>query len=240
MKTLSHWINFLQHDLRWFHCIAWIHGVLLAAAVYLFVCVDQGYVSWQHANFFILTGAGGLCLSATSVTHEGKWSWKSLIPLIILIPAYAWCLLFYALIIGFPGSDMPTRDVIGWFVLFPVFAASLHVMRRGQSMSIVVVTFLSALLIGAACIHVLSTYRIQTEIAAVLTHGGCVFAVSRRGSRTPKAILSTDDIRIGIVSAWSDRIYFINGPKVATWSYTAIAPVNDSYFDERILSGCSR
>jgi hypothetical protein len=211
------------------------HGCLLAATAYLFLCVGSGIIPWKVLEYFISIGMMGVCISATSLTKEMRWSWPSLIPLIILSPI---CFLFLLGLAGLPGNEFTTRGLAAGFALFPLAAAIIHVARRPSSAKNVSKAFMIAGLAGALGLHMYSKNEIQKEIAATLSKGGCVLSTGSYDTGEPKLIQSVRDVRIGIVRQGSDRIYFINGSEVSSWSYSAMKPIVRKYFDQRLKPAC--
>ncbi len=225
-------------DLLWLHLVECTLGCLLAALLYLYVCVGPGIIPWQVANYFVYLGAIGVCMSATSHAKDQHWTWRSLISPAILAPFYLLFFLGFGFLAGLPGTEWTTRQAVQGFFLFPLIAITIQIARRPQSIAIISLASLIALLVGGIGIHLLSANAIQKEIASTLANGGCVFSTGEYDFKQPEAISSIDDVKIGIISTESDRIYFINGPTVKSWSYSRIEPVSRDYFDKVMVSDC--
>jgi hypothetical protein len=239
MNVFENELGSLRHNLFWYHCTECLHGALLAAASYLFVCVGPGIIPWQVADYFVYLGAIGVCMSAISIAKDRRWKWRSLIAPTVLAPIYLLFLFGFGFVSGLPGTEWTTRGAVTGFLLFPLIATLIQIVRSPQSISIISLAFLFAIIVGGTGLHVVSTYAMQKEIALTLTNGGCVFSTGDYDTEPRRAISSVADVKIGIVSMGSDRMYFIIGPVVRSWSYSKIETVRRNYFDQEMVSECN-
>jgi hypothetical protein len=238
MKPFETDLRSLRLNWFWYHRTECLHGALLAAAAYLFVCVGPGIIPWKVADYFVYLGAIGVCMSAVSIAKDHRWNWTSLIPPAVLAPFYLLFLFGFGFVAGLPGTEWTTRGAVTGFFLFPLTATLIQIVQNPRSISIISLAFLFAIIVGGTGLHVVSTYAIQKEISLTLTNGGCVFSTGDYDTEPRRAISSVADVKIGIVSMESDRMYFIIGPAVRSWSYSKIETVRSNYFDKEMVSDC--
>ena len=100
----------------WSDWVEAAYGILLAAAIYLFLCSGKSLIPWQIARYFLYTGSFGLLLSTMSVTHDKKWSLKSLILFIPLLPAYV--LFGLGSQIKLPGTEFIAKELAAISLFF--------------------------------------------------------------------------------------------------------------------------
>jgi hypothetical protein len=237
MNVFEKELRSLRQDMFWFQLTECVHGALLAALAYLFVCVGSGIIPWRIADYFMLVGMAGISLSAASVAQDQSWNWRSLIPVIILAPI---CFMFYVIsTFRMPGTEFTTRESTGGIILFPLIAIIVLIARRPRSIATISTSFLLTLCAGSIGVHFLTAHAMQKEIALTLVKGGCVVSTGEFDQEKPRLIRAVGDVKIGIVSTTSDRIYFINKSNVESWSYSAIELQPRRYFKKEILTTCN-